>query len=821
MVTGILLALLPLLADVVHTRDGRKLEGKVLEYESFVDVEVAPLPGKPAPRPVRVLRRDIVKIDLAPNFIHHPEVLPFPFDQIEKADYKYFPANHVILCLPQPPARKIAAVDLRLGKKIWELDLPNRVGDPVVGGRTVHFMQRDKEVDDTKKIKIAGSPFSKDIHRLTVTAVDIDSCQILWKAIFDNNDRKDQLWEYFTSLPPSLHILPDRIAIRSYKIGYPMDSAGNVNKAVSERYLSFVSYDPVEKRILSRADSLEASEAGGYPVFAEDFVVTQAHQGGSRFKLFCVGLKDGKLRWQSDYFTQGRLFDVNEENAFVADANTCFAYAVKNGKKNDKWSVDCSGGSIAGVDPNFAYLYRTKRAPRGILGFDSKKGTEAWRIDMPDTDEFTHLMFIGHRLLFTDKQNAITCYDTLAKKEMWKWNPAGPGFATYPRVMGSALTFYKDGRVTSLEIDTGRKIWDVKQSYQTILQAGDAGIMAKQLKGTDVIRERKTLPGAAFFTPTDTPLRNVLGDDAWSVPAFDKGTLFTLSSGGHLAAVDLKERKTLWTQKVSNQPVAALAPPLVHAKGIAVNVGGETVSFEPDGKTKQYAVKHVAPRPDRHGEMTPLGLLAVSGGGAAMVDPATGQKIWETPLRSVNAHGAAGGNAYILTSQNLQVIDLKTGAVGDSFGVPRNATLVAVAGKRVYAAVGPFALVGPAPEGEATPLFRPKQQDLRITNRGFKGSLVAADGAAFYSHADGEVGRFEGEKSVWTFAAPGYTSVLLAHDGRLWFSSWGSGLYGLNLKTGAVEWKLEGLADAALFTPFLRDGKVAFWSSEGWLIAPE
>lgn len=821
--TTLLLALVPWLADVVHTRDGRKLEGRLLEYESFVDVEVAPAPGKPPQKPVRVLRRDIVRIDLAPDYIRCPEVLPFPFDQIEKAEYKYFAANHVILCLPHPPAKKIAAVDLRLGKKIWELDLPNRVGDPVVGGRAVLFMQRDKEVDDTKKIKVAGSPFSKDVHRMTVTAVDLDSCQVLWKASFDNNDRKDQFWEYLPILPPSLHIMPDRIVIRSYKVGFPMDAASNVNKAVSERYVSFISYDPEGKRVLSRADSVDAAEAGGYPYFADDFVVTQVYQGSARFKLCCVGMKDGKLRWQSDYFQQGRLFDVTEESAYVADPNTLFAYNVKNGKKNDKWSVDCSGGTIAGVDLNYVTLYRTKRTPRAILGFDAKKGTEAWRIDMPENDEFFHLLFAGHRLLYTDKSNSITCYDTLAKKAMWRWTGAGPSYATYPRVMGSALSFYKDGRVTQLDLDTGRKIWDVKLPCQTILQAGNAGIMGKHLKGTEIIRDRRVPGEAQFFTPTGTPLRNAIGEDVWSVPAVEKGTLYALSAGGQLAALDLKEKKLLWMQRISTQPVVALAPPLVHAKGIAVNAVGETTSYEPDGKTKQYSVKHQVLRADRQCEVTPQGMLVVSSSGAAMVDPATGQKAWETPLRSANAHAAAGGKAYVLTGQNLQVLDLKTGAAADPLSIPRNATVVASDGGKVYAAVGPFHLVEPAAEGEARTVFRPKQQDLRITSKGFKGALAAADGAVFYSHADGEVSRFEAgsDKSSWTFATPGYTSPLLAHDGRLWLSSWAGGLYGLSLKTGAVEWKQEGIADAALFTPFLWNGKVAFWSSDGWLIATE
>jgi outer membrane protein assembly factor BamB len=819
----VLLALIPFLGDVVHTRDGKKVEGRILEYETYVDVEVDPPPGKPIPKPVRILRRDILKIDLAPDFIHCPEVINFPFETIDKADYKYFAANGSILCLPQPPAKKVTAVDLRLGKKTWEMDLPNRVGELVVGGRTLFVMQRDKEVDDTKKIKINGAPFSKDVHRLTVTALDIESGQVLWKTMFDNNDRKDQLWEYLEVLPPSLHFLQDRMVIRSLKIGYPMDAAMNVDKKTSQRYVSFVSYDPGDKKILGRADSSDAAEYGGVPYFAGDQVVAQVNLGGARWKLCCVGMNNGRLRWQSDVFAQGRMLDVTEEFAYIADTATLFAYSVKNGKKDANWSIDLSGGLVAGVDLNHVYLFRHKRAPRAIVAYDVKKGTEAWKIDMPDADELSLLLFAGHRLLYTNKMNSVFCYDTLAKKEMWRWTGVGTSYASYPRVQGSSLSFYKDGRVTTLDLDTGRKIWDVKLQYQTILQAADAGIMAKQLQGTDIIRERPPAKGAVFFTPTGTPLKNAIGEDAWSVPSIENGVLTTLSSGGQLAAIDLKELKILWIQKVLTQPVTSLAPPIVHAKGVAISTGGETLLLDPEAKTKQASFKHLPLRADRQAEVTPQGMLAVSSGGAAMVDLATGQKAWETPLRGVNTHAVAGDRVYVLTSQNLQPLDLKTGAPGDVLAIPRNATLVASDGKRVWAATGPYGLIETASDTEFKPLFRPTQQDPRVAIKGFKGGLTAADGAVFYSHADGTVARFEAgaEKPTWTYETPGYTSPLLVHGGRLWFSSWGKGLYGLNLKTGVLEWNREGFRDANLFTPFVRDGKVCFWSSDGWLVATE
>jgi outer membrane protein assembly factor BamB len=809
-----------LVGDVIHTRDGHTVEGRILDYESYIDVEPDPQPGKPLPKPVRILRRDILKIDLAPDFIRYPDLMPFPFEEIERADYKYFGAGGMILCLPQPPARKVFAVDLRAAKKVWELELPNRIGEPVVGGRTVYFCQREKDVDDTKKIKINGTPFSKDVHKLIVTAADLSTGQVLWKQVFDNNDRKDQLWEYIETVPPSLHFLPDRLVIRTLKLGWPMDAAANVDKKSSQRYVSFISFDPAEKKVLVRTDSSDASEYGGYPYFSGDSILTQVGLGTGRWKLCNVAMNTGRLRWQTDPIPQGRIFDVTDDFAYVAEGPTLYAYAVKTGKKDDKWSIDATGGTISAVDLNYVYLYRTKRSPRAIVGFDTRKGTEGWKIDMPDGEDYAHLMLAGHRLLYTTKGNSIACFDTLAKKELWRWAAPLQNPVLFPRVMGSALSFYKDGRLVLLDLDTGRKIWEVRQPYQTILQSGDGGIMGKQLQGHDLLRERPLPKGATFLTPTGTPLRFVLGDDAWSVPAVEKGILTSMSTGGQLASLDLKTRELLWIQKVTTQTVSPLTAPIVHEKGIAVFAGGDTLLFDPEAKTKRSAVRHLPLRPDRQGEVTPLGMLAVAPTGVSMVNLSTGEKAWDTPLHGVGAYGVFGGQAFVQTSQNLQILDLKTGAAGDALAIPRSASLIATDGKTIWAASGPFGLFEMSSESEYKSLFKPQRQDQKMVLKGFRGALAAGDGAVFYSHADGELSRFEpgAEKPTWTYETPGMTSSLLVHGGRLWFAAWGKGLYGLNLKTGVLEWNREGIRDANLFTPILWEGKPAFWSTDGWLV---
>lgn len=819
MVTLLLLAL-SLAPDVVHARDGRKIEGKVLEYEHFLEVE----PADPKLRPVKILRRDVLKVDLAPNFVRCPEILPFPFDALEKGEYRYVSRGRILVCLPQPPLRKLVGIDVVLGKKVWDIDLPDRAGDPVLAGKTLYFTQRTKEVDDAKKVRIGGTPFSKEVHKLTVTAADPETAERFWSHTFDNNDRKDLLWEFHTGIPPTLHFLPDRVVIRAVKIGHPMDAGANVDKTTSVKFVTFYSYDPVQKKLLSAIDSRDAADMGSFPWFTSDAVVTQVYEGQSRFKLACVSMKDGKLRWQTEPFAQGTLFEVNDDVAYVADATHLWAWSVKTGKKLDKWVVEQIGGQIAEVDANFVYLYRSRRAPRGMLAFDVKKAEEAWRIPMGDTDEFSHLMLAGHRLLFTDRTNSIRCWDTLARKELWKWTGPGLGLVQWAKIQGSSLTFNKDGRLWCLELDSGRKLWEVKGQYQKVHQVGDAGAVGFRVAGAgaDLIHERKLPPRAEFLTSTGTPLRFALGDDAWSPPAWGDGRIYTLSLSGQLAAIDLDGPKTAWVQKASAQPLQASVAPTLHSGRIAVCVPSEAVFYAPDG-TKSGSTRHSPVRNERPLDAVPGGLLVATGSGFAAVDPATAQKTGEVPIRSVGAWTLSEGSVFAVATGGLHALDLKSWKTADSpRALPAGVTALAAQGGRIWAATGAFGFGEAVVEGDFRSVFRAKSQDPKVSLR-FRGALAAAEGRVWYAHADGELGCFDPAtgKTDWTFAAPDFTSPLLVHGGRVWLSAAGRGLYGLNAKTGAVEWKTEPLPDAALFTPVLRDGKAVFWSADGWLVATE
>lgn len=820
MVTPLLLAVLASLsADVVHLKQGRgekkkPIEGRILDYDRFIEVE------QPDGRRARVAKAEIERIDIAPRLIHSPDQQPFPMDLLEKqTEYEFTSFRSVLVALPKPPGRKVVAVDFLTSKKIWELDLPHRVGVPVLGGRTLFLFQREKFVDDAKKVKVSGNLVSKEVHRLTVKAVDLESGQTQWTQAFENNDRRDLLWE-FTPAAPLLSIIPDAVVIRCIKTGYPVDKAGVVDKTQPRTYATFYTYDTAAKRLLHSSDSSEAIEMTSRAFFLDDLVVVQVYEGQARFRLLGVALRDGKLRWKSEELF-GKLVDVVGENAYVAEQSHLNAYSARTGKKLDKWAVELTGGQVVDIDHNFVYYYRTQREPRGVFGYDIHKAEEAFRIEAAERDQANHLMLVGHRLLYTDRENAVHAYDTVFRKELWKWAGAGTGPLTHAAVIGSALTFYKDRRIYHVDLNTGEKLWEIRGDIVTLKPVGEVGALAKRFMSNDfvVIRDRVVPPTASFFTPTRTALRYALGEEAWSVPAFGKDAAYSISSSGFLLAFDLKAGKPRRLQRLSAAPVSLLSAPILLDGRLAVSVNHMTHVLDAEGDARHYQVQHTPFRPEQQAFLLDKAML-VAGGNLALVDFATGKKLWDTRAKPVS-HFAGGDKVYLLAAREVQVLNPKTGEAEVGVPAPEGTTLVVGAGKRIYAAQGPYALHELAPGEEPKTRLKAGQQDPRVAQK-FKGSLVPAGASVLYSHADGEVACLDAasDKTLWTFKAPDHTSPLLVHGERVWFSAGARGLFGLNVKTGVVEWKLPA-EDGHAFTPFVHGNKVAFWNAEGWLVTTE
>lgn len=808
----LLLALLLQARDVVVTRDGRRLEGRAQEVGQTLEIEGEG--GKVS----RIWRWDVARLDPGADFPRCPEVLPFPPGLLEKIDYDYVSYKSILVALPRRPGHKIAAVDLALGRRLWELEVPDLLVPPVLAGSSLCFVQHQKELDESRKLKFGGSSFPKEVHRLVVKAVDVESCETLWSQTIDNNDRRDVLWTVAANPAPTLHFLPDRVALRVSKDAWPVDANGNCDKTKPSKYATFVSIDPVQKRVLASVDSPDAAEAGGRPWFTPDTIVLQAFLTSTTWKLVGLGARDGKKKWEAEPVT-GVLHEISEDWAYASDLQQFHAISLKTGKRQDKWSLELAGGQVAEVEGGFAYLYRGRKLPKQIEVFDVRKGAAAFKIPMVDDDELTHLRVLGGRLLYTDAKQRIHAFDLATRKEAWVWQGAGPGYVQNTALIGGGLAFYKDGRITLLDPATGQKIWDVKGAYRSVVPVGNEGYLAIRNLGADLVRRRRFDREGVFFTPAGTPLRYAWGgEESWSRPAVDGGVLYTLSSGAAAVAVDLKDRSVVWSERLSRTPVTALSPPVVHDGVFAAHAAGETQAWSLANKGRLYQIRHAPLGPEAQFlEADGAWFAAAAGLPLAAHDFATGKKLWDSAARGIVQYAVDGGRLHALSAAQYHRLDAKTGAVQESSPVPRGTSGVVVDGPRVWLLAGPYGFGTPTAEG-VRPLWKAKADDPKIGQR-FRGQLAAAPGGVLYSHADGALSFWKdgAAQEEWNVGTPEFTSSLLVHEGRVWFAAPGLGLAGVDLKDGRFVWK-SAVADAGLFSPLLWEGRPAFWSAEGWLI---
>lgn len=816
---ALLAPLAPLPADVVHTRQKKTIEGKILDYPQHVEVTQAD--GKK----VVIPRQDIACIEIAPNLIDCPEIIPFPADQVDKAVYDFISLESTLVGLPRPPDRKIVALEVFPAiRKSWELDLPGRIGDVVVCGKTLYLLQREESVDDTRKIKVAGAPFSRKVHKITVTAVDFVSGQAVFKFTVDNSEGKKELWE-FAPGAPLLLASPDRVLLRVVKTGWPMDAKGNVDKSQTRSAVSHYTWDIKSRKLTENTESGLASDPKSRLFLYEDQLITLTPTGSLQFTLQSAGLSDGKPRWKTEDIG-GRFHDIVGDQAYVMDNTHLYAWSLKTGKKVEKWAIQHSDGMIEAIDYDYVYHYRRKQEPRAIIGYDVRKAEKAFEIPIPERDDFKHERLVGHRLLYTDRGQTLRAFDTLQKKPMWEWKGPGTGILANLSLVGSGLTFLKDQRVHHVDLNSGATVWAVRGNFRGLVPVGEAGAVVYRMPlGMDILRRRPPPPeGARFFNANGTPLKYSLGEDAWSVPAVSGDLVYTLASSGTCYVLDAKKNEVAGTIRVSGSASTPLQAPFILENLLAVHAAGATHVFDAASRNRIFQ----SPDTPGRGERSPLtanGLLTLSGGAMVLSESGTGKRLWASQARGIRDFLVSGKKASAITGQGIARVDLATGETEDLCAAPPGVSILAEDGKRLYAAVGPFLAGEARPGDDFREIFKSPQQDAKVLFH-FKGWMVATGGKVVFSHAGGEVAgidpdaRDESKRVVWSFPAPEFTSALLAHGGRVWFSAPGKGLFGLDAATGAEAWKAE-VSDASLFTPFLFEGRPAFWSSEGWMIQPK
>lgn len=808
-----LLGLLALLQapDVVHFRDGRRLEGRADVYDGVVDVDA------PTGR-VRLARTQVSRIETGIDFPLRPEVVPLPLGLLDKIEYSWASYRNILVAYPAVRTPLILGLDVTTLGRAWEIDAPNRWGDPVVAGPWLVVLQRTREPDEKRKLKADGAPFAAERHVVTIKAFDVLTGRLLWDHTIENDDRKDLYWTTGDNPYPALLFLPDRLVLRFFKDALPVDKQGTVDPSRPARLACFVAFDLTQRRILHRLDSAEAGDFGGALRAAGDQIVLQSFSGGPRtWKLAAVGAKDFKFRWQTDTLS-GELHDVTEEWAYASDHERLFAVSLKTGRIAEK-SFALDQAVVADVRQDLAVVLR-RAAPRHVAVVDLPRWAE--RVRVPAESEPAYLATLGPRVLWADRQNRIHALDTVQKKEAWVWTGAGPGFVSGARVLGGGFAFYKDGRVTLLDPATGLKVWEIRGSYRSLIPAGDEGFLALKRPGMDVLRRRRLQSEAVFLTPAGVPLRLAYdGESSWSPPTVADGRLYTLSSAATALEIDLATKERGWSERMGRAGTSALTPMAILGDVLAVHVGPDVLAISRANKGRLWEARFAPGGPGcpidlqggtwfSQGPGTPL----------AAYDVASGKKLWETALRGVIQVARADGGRTLLamTPTSFHRVDTATGAVGATTALPRGATGFATDGRRTVVVTGPYGFGEMSAAGVVAMRWSSKTSDPKIAHR-FKGAVALAPGSVVYSHADGGVACIvDGAESyAWNFPAPEFTSDLLVHGGRVWFAAGGRGLVGVDLKSGEAVWS-HPAAEASLFTPILWEGRPAFWSFEGWIL---
>ncbi len=779
--------------DVLRTRDGREWSGRIREYDRFVELE------QPDGSLQRVPRPGILSFHPAPA-LRSPEPVPFPSELLERGDHDFLAAPGVLFAAARPPGRRLTAIDLASGGRIWDSDRPLRTGAPLLHHRTLYLLERAPST---------GAP-PASTPRLTHHAVDPATGETRRSLVLESADRKEFASNILLQPAPSLHVLADRLAVRTFR----QAPDGGARWTA----LSFV--DPKGLTLAGHLENPALPALGGRPTFLADRVITQLFSG-TQWRLAALGLRDGSLLWQTPWMS-GRLHDVHDDAAWFAapGSGRLSAVDLQSGRIHDTFGVDLDGAVVADVDETRAVLMGGPKAPSQLRLVELRTGTVLWSLPPAPAEDLRFLLRIGHRIFLAAPAGALRCFDLNARKELWTWSGAGGGAVQHPAALGDGLLFFKDGRATLLDQESGLVRWELKTPWRGLQVLGSEAILAPRAAGMDLIRPRTLPPGGRFVGPGELPLCFSLGDETWCPPAFSGGLLYTVSARGRLVALEEETRRVRWELPLSTIPLPGPAAVTVHGARAVVTFGQEAQLIDLEGRKRLQAARHTPYVGGGHPPFGPSGFVLSTPAGLSCLD-GSGTEVWASPLRPVFATAASRDAMAVLAASELHVLSLGSGTTRWTIPAPPGSTLIAFDGTTAVCAQGPSGWHGPDAVGQLHSRFQAKEKDSRKWG-GFRGQLALADGRVYYAHADGELGCFEAAsgKAIWSVPTPAFVHSLRLHEGRLWYSARDGGLHGIDRATGKTEWT-RPRRDVEAWTPVLRGNRVVWWSSEGWLIEPE
>jgi outer membrane protein assembly factor BamB len=184
---------------------------------------------------------------------------------------------------------------------------------------------------------------------------------------------------------------------------------------------------------------------------------------------------------------------------------------------------------------------------------------------------------------------------------------------------------------------------------------------------------------AAFNATTGQELwKKSLRTPFSSAPHVDNGKVFAITSDSQLMALDAKTGESLWSHRGIGETVSlmnSVSPAMSGGDIIVPYSSGEIYALSAaDGKVLWNDSLASAMRTLASANFSGIGgdpvvdgdvVFSVSSGGKlAVFALATGQKVWEKPISSLNTPWVAGDYLFVLTSDNTVICFVKyTGAV--------------------------------------------------------------------------------------------------------------------------------------------------------------
>ena len=245
-------------------------------------------------------------------------------------------------------------------------------------------------------------------------------------------------------------------------------------------------------------------------------------------------------------------------NIAVAGIGVAWSVAVGAGESRD--------GRITGAPVVADGRVYTLDAGTALTAVDATTGARIWQVDVaPEGSRSSGggggIALAGGSIFVATGQAQVVALDLRTGKETWRAGLTAPS-RSGPTVTGNRVfAISVDNQLHAFDAANGKKLWSQAGITEN---AGLFGASSPAVEGSTVV--------AAFSSGELFALRAETGRVAWTdslagsqrsdalsllsdvrgLPVIDRGTVFAISHGGRMAAIDLRSGARIWEQNVGS-----------------------------------------------------------------------------------------------------------------------------------------------------------------------------------------------------------------------------------------------------------------------------